>query len=115
MGAVEDAVRGDQFRLDPQAELHAQRVNPLAQAGKAVGQLAQVVDPVAQGAVVAVPVAEPAVVEHKEIDAHALRRLGQGEELLLVKAEVGCLPVLMSTGRCMKAYWLRMMFPRLKR
>jgi hypothetical protein len=90
--AVEVAVRVDHLRLQPEAEIHAQRVDPLDQRLDAVGEFAGVGPPVAQARVVDVAAVEPAVVHHKEFHAHLRRDLGHGDLRRLVHIEEDRLP-----------------------
>ena len=73
MLAVEIGVGVDHLRLNPQAKVHAQRVNFVDERLEAVGKLLLIHIPVAQAGVVVFALAKPAVVHHKPVDAE--RRL----------------------------------------
>jgi hypothetical protein len=82
----EQAARADHLGLDPQAEAHAERLDPVGHAGDPVRQLAQVDGPVAERGRVVVALAEPAVVEDEQLDAQ-LGRPRDLDELVLVKSK----------------------------
>src|SRR5271163_4439546 len=62
---VEIAVRIHHLRLDPDAEVHPQRVHLLDHRLQAVGKLLLVEVPVAQAAVIVVALTKPAIINHK--------------------------------------------------
>ena len=75
--AVQIAVRVDRFRLDPQPEIHAQRVHMVDQLLQTVRKLLRVDRPVAQPRPVGMARAKPAVVHHEKLHAHPRRAFRQ--------------------------------------
>ena len=90
---IELAVLADHLRLNPDAEGHAQRLNPGHQGLQPAGQLFLVDNPVAQAAVVVIPLAKPAVIHDKKFDAQGGGGFGEVHQLVGVKIEVGGFPV----------------------
>ena len=93
MGPVEVAVLADHLRLNPDAEGHAQLLDPGHQGLQTAGELLPVDNPVPQTAPVAVSGAEPAVVHDKQLDVQRGGGLGDAHQLVGVEAELGGLPV----------------------
>ena len=77
--AVQIAVRVDRFRLDPQPEIHAQRVHPVDQFLQTVRKLLRVDRPGAQPCPVGMARANPAVVHHEKLHAHPRRAFCQSQ------------------------------------
>ena len=69
MLAIQIGIGIDHLRLDPQAEVHAQRVNLVDQRLQPVRKLLLVHVPVAEAGVIVFALPEPAVVHHEAIDA----------------------------------------------
>ena len=93
VGTVQFAVFGYHLRLHPEAELHAQRVNPFHQRLQATGQTAPVLIPVPQRAAVIVPMTEPAVVQHHQLHTDRGSFFGKLYQLFFIKIEVCRFPV----------------------
>ena len=77
MRAVQIAVRIDHFRLNPQAELHAQTVHMVDKRLQPVRELFGINVPVAQTGVIVVALAKPAVVYYKQLNAQLGRLIGE--------------------------------------
>ena len=92
MRAVQIAVDRDHFRLDPDAKLHAERIDAPAKLRQAAFDFFFVDIPVAKAAGVAVAFTKPAVVKNKQFDAKRGRMLRDLQELFVVIVEVGGLP-----------------------
>ena len=92
MRAIEVGVGVDHLRLDPEAEVHAERVNLVDERLEAVGKLLLVYIPVAQAGVVVFALAEPAVVHDEAVDAERGGLFGQRHLAGLGDVELGCLP-----------------------
>lgn len=90
---VELAFPRDHFRLEPEAEFEAERVDLLHQGAEAALEFGFVDEPVAEAGVVVVAFAEPAVVEHEHFDAESCGVSGDGEQFLFVEIEIGGFPV----------------------
>ena len=84
----------DHLRLDPQTEGHPERLDLRAKSVEAAWQLAAVHGPIAERGRVRVALAEPAVVEDEQFDPEVARCGRDLEELRLVEAEIGRLPVI---------------------
>ena len=93
MGAVQITVFTDHLRLKPDAEFHAQAVDAVHQFFQAAVDFILVDKPVAQTGGVALALAKPAVVHYQHLNADLRGVLGDLVQLLLVKIEVGALPV----------------------
>ena len=98
VGPVKVGVLVDHLRLEPEAELHAQVVDPPGQTGDAAGEAVPVGSPVPQAREVVAPGAEPAVVQDEELHAVLVGRLGDGHQLILGEVEVGGFPVVDENG-----------------
>ena len=86
------------FRLDPQPEAHAQRLDPRRQLTHAAAQLGFVHPPVAQSVMVAGAPAEPAVVQHHHVHAQLGGLLGNLHDFLPGEVHVGGFPVVDQHG-----------------
>ena len=93
VGAVQVGIHAHHFRLHPDPEFHAQGVDAPDQRVQPARQFPGVDLPVAKAAVVIVALAEPAVIQDHQFNAQARRLLGDAHDLLCVKVEVSCLPV----------------------
>ena len=91
--AVQIGILVDHFGLDPDAEFHAERLNPLGQAGQTTRQALWIGGPVAQTGGIARARAEPAVIQHEELNAVLVRCTRDVDQLILVEIEVGGFPV----------------------
>ena len=69
VGAVQVAVGVDHLRLDPDAELHAERLHVVDQRRQPVGMRVGRHHPVTEPGAIVAARAEPAVVEHEALDA----------------------------------------------
>ena len=98
MSAVKLTVLVDHLELDPEAELHAERIDALRKARDAVRQAVGVRPPVAEATRLTAARGEPAIVEDEELDADIVRRLGDAHELLLIEIEVRGLPIVDEDG-----------------
>ena len=98
MSAVKLTVLVDHLELDPEAELHAERIDALRKARDAVRQAVGVRPPVAKATRLTAARGEPAIVEDEELDADIVRRLGDAHELLLIEIEVRGLPIVDEDG-----------------
>ena len=81
------------FRLEPQAKLHAKRLNTICQPGDAVRQAGAVGYPVSQTGAVIVSLTKPAIIKYEQFNALLMRSFRNIEQLLLIKIEVSTLPV----------------------
>src|SRR4051794_27436881 len=90
---VQLAALADHLGLDPQTESDPERLDLRRNTVEAAGQLPPVDEPVAERRVVRIALAEPAVVEDEQLDTEVARGRGDLDELRLIEAEVGCLPV----------------------
>ena len=93
VGAVQPGVLVDHFRLDPQAEFHAQRIDLPNQRVQSAGQFFAVHGPVAQTLIVVIPGAEPAIVQHHHLHAESGRLFSDLYDLFGVEIKIGGLPV----------------------
>ena len=98
MRTVQRTVFADHLRLHPDAEIEPQRLEPLLQPVKAVGQLFSVDFPVAKRTRIVIPRAEPAVVHHKKLRAKLRPDLCDGKELVFVKVHPRAFPVVDEHG-----------------
>ena len=92
VGAGEVAVLVHHLGFEPQAELHAERADPVDQRAESVRPDVLVDVPVAEAGVVVAAAAEPAVVEHVAFDAEGRGTLGEVDEAGQVVVEVHGLP-----------------------
>ena len=90
--AVEVGVRVDHLGLEPQPELHAQRLHVADERVQPVRPDLLVDDPVAEAGGVVAPVVEPAVVEDEPLHAHPGRAIGDLLEPVEVVVEEDGLP-----------------------
>ena len=74
---VQMTVFADHFRFDPDAELHAEIVDPADQRAQALAQLLFIHGPIAQAGGIGIPLAEPAVVHNDHLDAQVMGFFGQ--------------------------------------
>ena len=98
MCAVEIGVLIDHLELDPNAELHAARLDLLREPVNPVRQTVGVDRPVTEPRMIRRARTEPAVIEHEKLHAALRRHIRDGEQLLLRKVEVGRLPVVDEDG-----------------
>jgi len=92
MCTEEVGIFGDHFRLKPDAEFHAQVIDPADKRRETAFDLFFVDIPVAQAGVVVIAFSEPSVIHDDHFDAHAFGGLCDLDELLIVKVEESCLP-----------------------
>ena len=105
MGAVQVRIRRNHFRLKPDTEGKALRLDPFHQRGQAAGEFLFVNCPVSQGAVVQIPVPEPAVVHDQHFDARLLRVPGDLHQLVRVKIKIRGFPVVDQHGTFFMEIW----------
>src|SRR5580704_16219864 len=98
MCAVKVAVGVDHLRLDPQAEVHAKRVNFVDQGFEAVGKLLRIYEPIAKAGMVVFSLSEPAIIHDKAFDTKACRFFGEDFLSSLIDVESGCLPRVVDDG-----------------
>ena len=98
MGTVQVRIWVDHFRLDPQAELHAQPTNFIRQGAQTIGENIAAHRPIAQPRVVVAACAEPAVIDDEKLHANRCRHPRQGGLVFHGKIEVGCLPTVVEHG-----------------
>jgi len=90
---VQVAVGRDHFRLDPEAEFHAQTLDFGRQTLEPQGQFFPVDCPIAERGMVVVPLAKPAIIQDQQLDAKRAGTLGDASDRLIVKIEISCFPV----------------------
>src|SRR5438270_2848507 len=92
MFAVKITVGVDHLRLDPQAEVHAQRVYLIDEWLKAIRKFLRIDVPITQAGMVVLAFAEPAIIHDEAFDSQACGFFGKSLLSSLIHIESGCLP-----------------------
>src|ERR1700690_2550885 len=98
MLTIEVAIRIHHFRLNPDAEVHPQRVHLLDHGPQAVRKLLLVQVPVAQAAVIVVALTKPAIINHKSLYSEPGRFLRKSDLCLVGKGHFRGFPRVENDG-----------------
>ena len=98
MFAIEIGIGIHHFGLDPEAEIHFQRVDFVDQRLEAVGEFFFVDVPIAESGVIVFALAEPAVVHDEAIDAETRRFFGEGDLAGYIDVHFGGFPGVVDHG-----------------
>ena len=93
MFTVQVRVPVDHLRLEPEAELHAEILDPLCQSGDTVLQTVRIRDPVAQARVFTAPFSKPSVIEHEQFHAALSGFLRDPHQLVFREVKIRRFPV----------------------
>src|SRR5665213_2114113 len=98
MLAVKIAVGVDHLRLNPQAEIHAERVNFVDERLKTVGKLLRIDVPIAEAGVIVLALAKPAIVHNEAFYAEAGSLFCERHLAGFIDAKLGRLPGVIEDG-----------------
>src|SRR5580658_5357989 len=98
MLAIEIGIRVDHLWLDPQTEIHAERVDFVDERLQTVREFLLIHIPVAEAGVVVLALAEPAIVHHEAIHADGCGLFGQGHLSGFIDSELRGFPGIVNDG-----------------